>query len=49
MEFSRREYLGGLPFPTPGDLPNRGTEPVSLELPALAGEFFTTDPPGKPN
>ena len=29
-------------FPTPGDLPNPGTDPVSLTSPALAGGFFTT-------
>ena len=34
-----------LPFPSPGDLPNLGIEPAS---PALAGGFFTTEPPGKP-
>ena len=45
MEFSRQEYRSGLPFPPPGDLPNLGTESVS---PALAGRFFTTEPPGKP-
>ena len=45
MGFSRQEYLSGLPFPSPGDLPNPGTEPTS---PALAGRFFTTEPPGKP-
>ena len=45
MEFSRQEYWSGLPFPTPGDLPNPETEPVS---PASAGQFFTTEPPGKP-
>ena len=39
------EYWSGLPFPTPGDLPNPGTEPLS---PALAGGFFTTEPSGKP-
>ena len=33
-----------LPFPSPGDLPDSGTEPSS---PALAGRFFTSDPPGK--
>ena len=32
-------------FPSPGDLPDPGIEPVS---PALAGKFFTTEPPGKP-
>ena len=29
MEFSRREYCSGLPFPSPGDLPNQGIEPRS--------------------
>ena len=38
MEFSRREYWSGLPFPSLGDLPNPGVEPTS---PALTGEFFT--------
>ena len=32
----------GVPFPPPGDLPDPGTEPVSLMSPALAGGFFTT-------
>ena len=45
MELSRQEYWSGLPFPPPGDLPDPGIEPVS---PALAGGFFTTEPPGKP-
>ena len=35
--------LEWVPFPSPGDLPDPGTEPMS---PALAGEFFTTEPPG---
>ena len=35
----------GLPFPSPGDLPNPEIEPMS---PAFAGRFFTTAPPGKP-
>ena len=39
MEFSRQEDCNGLPFPTPGDLPNLGIKPMS---PALAGGFFTT-------
>ena len=47
MEFSRREYWSGLPFSTPGDLPDPGIEPVSLVSPALAGGFFTSEPPGK--
>ena len=42
MEFSRQEYCSGLPFSTPGDLPDPGIEPVSLMSPALTGEFFTT-------
>ena len=49
MEFSRQEYWSGLPFPTPGDLPDLGIEPASLLSPALAGGFFTTVPPGKPS
>ena len=48
MEFSRQGYWSGLPFPTPGDLPDSGIEPVSPACPALAGMFFTTAPPGKP-
>ena len=35
MEFSRQEYWSGLPFPSPGDLPQAGIEPVSLVSPAL--------------
>ena len=45
MRFSRQEYWSGLPFPSPGDLPDPGLGPVS---PDLAGGFFTTKPPGKP-
>ena len=44
MEFSRQEYWNGLPFPPSEDLPNPGTEPMTS---ALAGGFFTTEPPGK--
>jgi len=40
MGLSRQEYWSGLPFPSPGDLPNPGIEPMS---PALAGGFFTTE------
>ena len=43
-EFSRPEYGSEQAFLSPGDLPNPGIEPVS---PALAGGFFTTEPPGK--
>ena len=38
--FSRQEYWSGLPFPTPGVLPNPGIRPVSLVSPALAGRFL---------
>ena len=48
VEFPRQEYWSGLPFPTPGDLPNPGIEPASPVSPALAGGFFTTEPCGKP-
>ena len=48
MEFSRKEYWGGLPFPIPGDLSDPGIETASLVSPALAGRFFTAVPPGKP-
>ena len=44
----RQEYWSGLPFPTPGDLSNPGTEHAPPVSPAPAGEFFTTEPPGKP-
>ena len=45
MGFSRQEYWSGLPFPSPGNLPDPGIEPSP---PALAGGFFTTEPPEKP-
>ena len=48
MGFPRQEYRSGLPFPPPGDLPEPGIEVMSADSPALAGEIFTTDPPGKP-
>ena len=44
MGFSRQEYWSRLPFPSPGDLPDPGIKPAS---PALAGVFFTHEPPGK--
>ena len=49
MEFSRQEYWNGLPFPTPGDLPDPGIELESPASPALAGRFFTTELSGKPH
>ena len=45
MGFPRQEFWSGLPFSFPGDLPDPGIEPAS---PALAGGFFTTEPPRKP-
>ena len=39
---SQARILSGLPFPSPGDLPNPGIEPKSLLSPALAGGFFTS-------
>jgi len=45
LGFPRQKYWSGLPFPSPGDLPDPEMEPASL---ALAGRFFTTEPPGKP-
>ena len=45
--FSRQEYWSGLLFPPPGDLPDPGIESASLASPALAGGFFTTEPPEK--
>ena len=41
MGFPRKEYWSGLPFPTPGDLPDPGTEPESPASPALPGGFCT--------
>ena len=45
MGFSRQEYWSGLPFPSPGDLPNPGLEP---ESPAFQADALTSEPPGKP-
>ena len=41
MGFSRQEHCIGLPFSTPGSLPNPGIESMFLASPALAGGFFT--------
>ena len=46
MGFSRQEYWSGLPFRSPGDLPNPGIEPRS---PALQADTLTSEPPGKWN
>ena len=48
MEFSQQEDWSELPLPTSQDLLNPGIKPTSLVSPVLAGEFFTTKPPGKP-
>ena len=45
MGFSRQEYWSGVPFPSPGDLPDPGIEPGS---PALQADALTSEPPGKP-
>ena len=45
MGFSRQEYWSGLPFPSPGDLPNPGIKPGS---PALQAGALSSEPPGKP-
>ena len=45
MEFSRQEKWSGLPFPSPGDLPNPGTEPRS---PAFQTDSLLSEQPGKP-
>ena len=45
MGFSRQEYWSGLPFPSPGDLPDSGIKPGS---PAFQAVALTSDPPGKP-
>ena len=44
MEFSRPEYWSGLPFPSPGDLPNPGIKP---RTPALQVYSLPSEPPGK--
>ena len=48
MRIPRQEYWSGLPFSPPGDCPDPGFESTSLASPALAGRFFVTEPPGKP-
>ena len=45
MGFSRQEYWSGLPFPSPGDLPNPGIEP---RYTALQTDALSSEPPGKP-
>ena len=45
MEFSRQEYWSGLPFPSPGDLPDPGIKPRS---PILQADSLPSELPGKP-
>ena len=44
MGFSRQDYWSGVPFPSPGDLPDPGIEPMS---PALYADALPSEPPGK--
>ena len=45
MEFSRQDYWSGMPFSSPGDLPDPGIKPGS---PALQVDSLPSEPPGKP-
>ena len=47
LGFPRQEYWSGLPFPSPGNLPDPGIKPKYPESSALAGEFLTTEPLGR--
>ena len=49
MGFPKQEYWSGRPCPPPRGLPDPGIAPGSPVSPALAGRFFTTEPPGKPH
>ena len=44
MEFSRQEYLSGLPLPSPGDFPDVG---IKLRSPTLWADSLLSEPPGK--
>ena len=46
MGFSKQEYWNGLPFPSPGDLPDTGIKPGS---PTLQADALLSEPPGKPH
>ena len=48
MGFCRRKYWSGLPFPSPGDLPDPGTEPICPVSPAGAGDSFLLSHLGSP-
>ena len=45
LEFSRQEHWSGLPFPSPGDLPD---PEIELRSPMLQADALTSEPPGKP-
>ena len=45
MGFSRQEYWSGLPFPSPGDLPDPR---IKLRSPVLQADSLPSEPPGKP-
>ena len=45
MEFSKQEYWSGLPFPSPGNLPDPG---IDLRSPTLKADFLPSELPGKP-
>ena len=45
MGFPKQEYWRGVPYPSPGDLPNSGIKPKS---PALQADYLPSEPPGKP-
>ena len=47
MEFSRQEYWSGLPFPSPGDLPDPATELLSPASPAFTSRYVIAEYPGK--
>ena len=48
-EILQARLLEWVPSPSPGDLPHPGIKPTSLASPALAGRFFTTEPPENPD
>ena len=49
MEFSRQEYPSGLPFLSPGDLPDPGIKPAYPVFPTLQSDSLPSESPGKPN
>ena len=49
LGFSRQEYWSGLPFPSPGDLPNQGSNPDLLHLLHWQASSLPVAPPGKPS